>query len=78
MTWANASFDSPSGLIEVAWKRENNQLRLQITVPPNTVAELQLQEKDAINIKVKSEHIKENGVKDGYNVFKLSPGKYML
>src|SRR5690606_24521915 len=55
LTWAKASFDSPAGLIEVAWKRENNQLQLQISVPPNTVAQLQLQEIDALNINVNNE-----------------------
>lgn len=38
LTWARASYDSVSGRIESAWRREGDRLELRVTVPPNTSA----------------------------------------
>jgi alpha-L-rhamnosidase len=40
--WADAVFDSPYGRIESSWRRGGNQLRLTITVPAGTSAQVKL------------------------------------
>jgi alpha-L-rhamnosidase len=40
LTHAGASFVSPYGTIESAWKRRDNLLNWRFTVPPNTTAEI--------------------------------------
>jgi alpha-L-rhamnosidase len=42
LTWAEAVHDSPYGRIESAWYIDESQLRLTVTVPPGTTAEVVL------------------------------------
>ena len=43
ISWIKAHHDCPHGRIAVAWKRENdNSLTYEVTLPPNTTAELTL------------------------------------
>jgi alpha-L-rhamnosidase len=42
ITWAEAVHDSPFGRIESAWHTDDAQLRLTVTVPPGTTAEVVL------------------------------------
>ena len=42
LTWAEAVHDSPYGRIESAWRRDGMTLRLTVTAPPGTVAEVVL------------------------------------
>ena len=42
LTWAEAVHDSPYGRIESAWHLDGSSLRLTVTVPPGTVAEVVL------------------------------------
>ena len=42
LTWAEAVHDSPYGRIESAWHLDGSSLRLTVTAPPGTVAEVVL------------------------------------
>jgi alpha-L-rhamnosidase len=42
ITWASAALDSPRGRIEVHWTISGGTFRLEVTVPPGTVAEVRL------------------------------------
>ena len=42
LSWARASLASPYGQIAVSWRLENETLKLEVTVPPNTTATLTL------------------------------------
>jgi alpha-L-rhamnosidase len=42
LTWARGSLKSPHGLIESSWKIDGNELRLSVTIPPNTTATIHL------------------------------------
>ncbi|SFB80679.1 alpha-L-rhamnosidase [Parapedobacter composti] len=77
VVWTTANFDSPSGLIKLRWSRMSGRLQLDITVPPNTVAILQLQPEDAIDIS-KYGTISALGEKDGRHCYELKPGRYLL
>lgn len=40
LEWARASYNSPYGEIISSWRRENNEILWQISVPPNSTAEI--------------------------------------
>ncbi len=42
LTWARGAYDSPAGRIEVAWGTEERTFTLDLTVPPNTTASVQI------------------------------------
>lgn len=42
LTWANTSFRSPYGLVECRWKIVDKQLQVDVTVPPNATAQVEL------------------------------------
>ena len=78
LSWAHASFASSAGTIKTAWHREQSQLTLQVTVPPNCMATVELPEKDAASITEKSGHLKKKGKQNGYTLFELPAGNYTL
>ncbi len=45
ISWAKGEYRSVRGLIRSEWKREGNQVELNIIIPANTEAELQLRDK---------------------------------
>jgi alpha-L-rhamnosidase len=42
LTWANTSFQSPYGLLECQWKIVCDKLQVDVTVPPNASARVEL------------------------------------
>ena len=44
LTWAEGSLESVYGLIAIRWEREGNAVRLTVTVPVNTRAEIALED----------------------------------
>ena len=44
MTWAKAVHESAYGLILVYWKRENDWVELHVQIPPNTTADILLEQ----------------------------------
>src|SRR5690606_34789381 len=61
--WAKAAFQSPQGLIKSHWSRENGGLALEVTVPPNSIATLELLPDERIDIE-RYNAIKEVGELD--------------
>jgi alpha-L-rhamnosidase len=47
VTWAKGYFDSPYGRIVSNWKREDQKLTLEVTIPANTTATVYVPAKDA-------------------------------
>lgn len=77
LTWSKASFVSPVGIIESNWSRKNGQLHLEITVPPNSMAILQLSPEEAMDI-TSYDSIEELGEQHGVLQYKVLPGMYSL
>uniref|UniRef100_A0A0D2YG14 alpha-L-rhamnosidase n=1 Tax=Fusarium oxysporum (strain Fo5176) TaxID=660025 RepID=A0A0D2YG14_FUSOF len=46
ITWASASLECPYGEIVVDWKLDDGNLVVEVKVPPNTTAEVQLGTKE--------------------------------
>jgi alpha-L-rhamnosidase len=76
LSWARTSFDAPAGLITTYWKRTGNDLKLEVTIPPNCTATIQL---SAANISAsikESEYVKVKGLKNGAMLLEVSSGKH--
>ncbi len=75
---AKASFDSPAGLIESAWKRENGKIELNVTVPPNCTATILFPDNNGktVDVNVNADYVKETDREDGYILFEIPAGKY--
>ena len=69
-------YNSPAGMVQSHWQRENGKTTLSVTVPPNCEATVYFP--DVFNIKVKenSGFAKEIGKKDGYVLFEIPSGSY--
>lgn len=78
LTWAKASFESSAGTIRSAWKRENGKLSLEVTVPPNCTAELELPSAAAGRVTESSGYMKRKSERNGFAVFKLPAGNYHI
>ncbi|HCM20864.1 MAG TPA: alpha-L-rhamnosidase, partial [Porphyromonadaceae bacterium] len=76
LSWAKASFDSPSGTIRSHWTRENGGLRLSLTVPPNTAATVWIPTEEGAAVGEASGFAKEIARKNGYVLFEAPAGKY--
>ena len=80
LTWAKGSFDSFSGKIETAWKKEGNRFEYSFSVPPNTSVTLYLPAKEQGKASIRPEQdggeFKHTGYQNGYEVFVVKPGRY--
>jgi alpha-L-rhamnosidase len=82
LTWVEASFRSPYGLVHSAWKMEGDQFDWQITVPPNTTATVYVPAKDADSVTESGVGAKAaDGVEfvsseNGRAVFNVTSGAY--
>jgi alpha-L-rhamnosidase len=52
LTSAQARFDSPAGVIASAWEVAGGQLRLQVTLPPNTYAAVRVPTRDPASVRL--------------------------
>jgi alpha-L-rhamnosidase len=50
LTWVKCSYDSIHGRIVSNWKREGNQLTMDVTIPANTSATVYVPAKDAASV----------------------------
>jgi len=76
LNWADASFESPAGLIKVSWKRQDQRLALRISVPPNCTASLRLDPADEIDTSNYQKYIRKVGEQNGRIVYELQAGNY--
>lgn len=77
ITRAAATFRSPVGRIESRWSRERGRLALEILVPPNSRALLQLQPEEAVEVSGYPS-IEAAGMRDGRLEYRVGPGRYRL
>jgi hypothetical protein len=84
ITWVNGSYQSVSGLISSAWKRENKQLMLNISIPANTTALVYIPAEKEADIKESGKQaVKAKGVKfikaeNGNVEFEVTSGNYQF
>ena len=82
LTWVNSSFNSLYGIIESNWKRENESLEMNITIPVNTTADIYIPSENVMEIKMNGQPVKSSkdlkylGIKDGKTLFNVGSGHY--
>jgi alpha-L-rhamnosidase len=80
--WVRAHYDSIHGRIATSWKREEDQFKLEVTIPPNTTATVYLPASDSAAISESGGDLaKANGLKllrmeDGRAVLAIDSGQY--
>ena len=82
LTWAKGRYNSFSGTIEAAWKREGGSFEYDFTIPPNTTATVYIPAKNPDNITftsngtlIKPDHANNEKI-DGYEAFIINSGIY--
>ena len=78
ISWAKADYNSPAGMIQSHWKKENGKTTLSVTVPPNCTATLYFPDASGRKVSENSGFAKEIGKKDGYVLFEIPSGKYIF
>ena len=78
ISWARADFNSPAGMIQSHWKKENGKTTLSVTVPPNCAATVYFPDESGRKVSENSGFAKEIGKKDGYVLFEIPSGKYIF
>jgi len=82
ITYVKATYHSINGEIVSSWKKENQQLILDLVVPVNTQAEIYIPCKNNGEVKENGNVIKNNndiiikGYKDGYLLVSAGSGTY--
>ncbi|MBN2131326.1 MAG: family 78 glycoside hydrolase catalytic domain [Sedimentisphaerales bacterium] len=82
LTWARTRYDSIRGTIATAWKRTDEALALEVTIPANTNATLYLPALDLAGITesgkpvLEADGVRFIGMLDGNAVFEIGSGNY--
>ena len=78
VSWAKAGFNSPAGMIQSHWKRENGKTTLSVTIPPNCAATVYFPDESGRKIRESSGFATETGKKNGYVLFEINSGNYIF
>ena len=75
MTWAKSTFNSIHGRIESSWKLQKGKLTLDVTIPPNTTATIDVPTSDPKSV-VESGGAKGTETTSSAAVYKVGSGRY--
>ncbi len=82
LDWVEASYDSVRGEIRSAWRREEETLVIELSVPGNTTAELQVPAATHADVTFatpeQAQRATATGIRNHRAAFKLPPGDYRL
>jgi alpha-L-rhamnosidase len=76
LTWAKGSYRSVQGEIVSDWKINGSKFVYNISIPPNTTAEVYLPSRDGKNIKRDGEDVEDIPFENGYALIKTGSGNY--
>ncbi len=82
LTWAKAKYTSINGLIATSWKRDGDQLSLEVTIPANTTATVRIPARDLAGITesgkptAKANGVRVLGQENGIAAFEVGSGTY--
>jgi alpha-L-rhamnosidase len=78
LSWAKAIYNSPAGKIESHWQKDENRLRLSISVPPNCTANVFFPKDGGKTIKGLNDYIRKIGEDNDCLIFEVPAGKYVF
>lgn len=78
LTWAEANYESPRGLIASRWERDGRKFTWRITVPANTTATVTVPCEDPASIKVSGRVKQAPSSEAGFVQLTLPPGPHTL
>ncbi len=81
LTWATGSYQSVQGTIRSSWKAEGNRFQLEVTIPPNTTAEVWMPVHDGARLVEGGKSLPTQGLsvsrrEAGYAVLQVPSGTY--
>ncbi|HVX47723.1 MAG TPA: family 78 glycoside hydrolase catalytic domain [Mycobacteriales bacterium] len=76
LTWATAALNCPYGRIESAWSLADGAVRLEVTVPPNTTAEVWVPTSDAAAVTEGGAPAPAARAEAGAAIFEVGSGTY--
>lgn len=82
LTWVRSEHQSIYGMIISGWKLENNRMIMNVTVPPNTVAEIYVKTKDHNQVTESGKAVSASPevrflrMDKGFAVFQVGSGSY--
>jgi len=84
LTWAEGSYHSICGKIEVKWKKEDNKFEYKFTIPANTSARVYMPSINIENVWIEGKNISDFfkdakiNYHDGYSIIEIGSGTYSL
>jgi alpha-L-rhamnosidase len=76
LAWAKGSYESVRGVISSDWKRDGNRFTLNVSIPPNTTAEVWLQSKENNPVLESGVAVKNVHYQNGYAILTVGSGDY--
>jgi alpha-L-rhamnosidase len=84
ITSAEGEYDSPYGKIKSQWELKSNEFMLHVTIPPNTMAHVEIPVMDNNRVEVDNTSISNRddieilNEDDNYVILKIVPGSYQI
>lgn len=84
LTYLNASYRTLHGLVQSSWTNYPDHLKMEVTIPVNTTAELCVPAGPTARITINGKQpgaiagLTEKGTKEGYRVFETGSGRYTV
>jgi alpha-L-rhamnosidase len=78
LTWSKGEYHSPQGMIRCSWTRNGNSFRLELSIPPNTRARVELPSAASPAIKIDGRPTSGLPFNNGYSILQLNSGNYLL
>jgi alpha-L-rhamnosidase len=77
LDWVTGALTTSQGTARSAWRLAGANMQWDITVPPNTTAEIRVPAADAASVQGVAE-LKSLGFRDGHALFEAGPGNYCI
>ncbi len=78
LQWVKASYESPYGTIRSAWKREGERFTFEVTVPPDSTAEVVVPTADGAAVTESGKPAQPARTEPGRAVFAVGSGNYLF
>jgi alpha-L-rhamnosidase len=78
LTWAKGEYKSVNGIIRSNWSISGKTFRLQVSIPPNSYARVEVPSAAQANLKLDGKTLAEVPHQNGYAILQLGSGEYLV